>query len=38
MKEAPAGLQLADAGVQMIDTNGDGRTDVLRNGISGLFR
>ncbi|MGH7491838.1 MAG: SpvB/TcaC N-terminal domain-containing protein [bacterium] len=39
MKEAPAGLQLADAGVQMIDANGDGRTDLLvtKPGLSGYF-
>jgi len=29
MKEAPAGLRLADSGVQMIDGNGDGRIDLL---------
>lgn len=29
MNEAPAGLTLASAGVQMIDANGDGRTDLL---------
>lgn len=39
MREAPAGLQLADAGVQMIDANGDGRTDLLvtKPGLSGYF-
>ena len=29
MRDAPAGLALADAGVQFIDANGDGRTDLL---------
>lgn len=29
MREAPAGLALADPGVQMIDANGDGRIDLL---------
>ena len=29
MKDAPAGLTLADAGVQFIDATGDGRTDLL---------
>lgn len=29
MREAPAGLTLADPGVQMIDANGDGRIDLL---------
>ncbi|WP_156119623.1 SpvB/TcaC N-terminal domain-containing protein [Leptolyngbya sp. KIOST-1] len=39
MKEAPAGLQLADQGVQLIDANGDGRIDLLvtRPGLSGYF-
>lgn len=39
MKEAPAGLQLADPGVQMIDANGDGRIDLLvtQPGLSGYF-
>lgn len=39
MREAPAGLQLADSGVQMIDANGDGRTDLLvtKPGLSGYF-
>ncbi len=39
MKEAPAGLRLADPGVQMIDANGDGRIDLLvnRDGLSGYF-
>lgn len=29
MKTAPAGLNLADPGVQMIDANGDGRIDLM---------
>jgi RHS repeat-associated protein len=29
MKTAPSGFQLADAGVQLLDTNGDGRIDLL---------
>jgi RHS repeat-associated protein len=29
MKDAPAGLQLSDSGVQLIDADGDGRTDLL---------
>jgi len=29
MQDVPAGLALADAGVQFIDANGDGRTDLL---------
>ena len=29
MREAPAGFHLADAGVQMLDADGDGRTDLL---------
>jgi RHS repeat-associated protein len=39
MHEAPAGLQLADPGVQMIDADGDGRIDLLvhRDGLSGYF-
>jgi RHS repeat-associated protein len=39
MRDAPAGFGLADAGVQFIDANGDGRTDLLvTNGvISGYF-
>jgi hypothetical protein len=39
MKDAPAGLQLADPGVQMIDADGDGRTDLLvtQTGLSGYF-
>ena len=39
MPEAPAGLTLADAGVQIIDANGDGRSDLLvsRQSIAGYF-
>jgi RHS repeat-associated protein len=39
MHQAPAGLQLADPGVQLIDANGDGRTDLLvtANGLSGYY-
>ena len=39
MKDAPAGLQLADPGVQMIDADGDGRIDLLVTtpGLSGYF-
>ena len=39
MKDTPAGLTLADAGVQFIDANGDGRTDLLVTTpvISGYF-
>jgi len=39
MKDAPVGLQLADPGVQMIDADGDGRTDLLvtQPGLSGYF-
>lgn len=39
MAEAPAGLQLADPGVQMIDADGDGRVDLLvsRPGLAGYF-
>lgn len=39
MKEAPAGLQLANPGVQLIDANGDGRIDLLvtQPGLSGYF-
>src|SRR5207248_35993 len=29
MPSAPAGLQLADRGVQLVDADGDGRTDLL---------
>ena len=39
MRDAPAGLALADAGVQLIDANGDGRADLLvtQPGLSGYF-
>ncbi len=39
MREAPAGLSLADAGVQLIDADGDGRIDLLAtiNGLNGYF-
>jgi RHS repeat-associated protein len=39
MQDAPAGLMLADSGVQLIDADGDGRTDLLvtKNGLSGYF-
>ena len=39
MREAPAGLQLADQGVQLIDADGDGRIDLLvtQSGLSGYF-
>jgi len=39
MTDAPAGLRLADPGVQMIDADGDGRIDLLvnREGLSGYF-
>ena len=39
MRDAPAGLQLADPGVQLIDADGDGRIDLLvsTNGLSGYF-
>ncbi len=39
MQDAPAGLALADAGVQFIDANGDGRTDLLVTTpvLSGYF-
>jgi RHS repeat-associated protein len=39
MQDAPAGLALADAGVQFIDANGDGRTDLLVTtpAMSGYF-
>ena len=39
MKEAPAGLQLADPGVQLVDADGDGRIDLLVTmpGLSGYF-
>lgn len=37
--EAPAGLNLADPGVQLIDADGDGRIDLLATveGLSGYF-
>jgi RHS repeat-associated protein len=42
MQYAPAGLSLADPGVQMVDANGNGRIDLLvtansGNGLSGYF-
>jgi RHS repeat-associated protein len=39
MRAAPAGLRLADPGVQLIDANGDGRIDLLvtTDGLSGYF-
>jgi RHS repeat-associated protein len=39
MRDAPAGLQLADPGVQMIDANGDGRIDLLTttDNFAGYF-
>jgi RHS repeat-associated protein len=39
MTEAPAGLTLANPGVQLIDADGDGRIDLLTssNGLSGYF-
>ncbi|MDZ7961970.1 MAG: SpvB/TcaC N-terminal domain-containing protein [Aulosira sp. DedQUE10] len=39
MRDAPAGLQLSDSGVQLIDADGDGRIDLLvtREGLSGYF-
>ncbi len=39
MDDAPAGLQLADPDVQLIDANGDGKADLLvnREGLSGYF-
>ena len=42
MRDAPAGLSLADPGVQLIDADGDGRIDLLvtannNNGLSGYF-
>jgi RHS repeat-associated protein len=39
MQDAPGGLRLADSGVQMIDANGDGRSDLLvtRDGLAGYF-
>jgi RHS repeat-associated protein len=39
MRDAPAGVELSDAGVQFVDANGNGRTDLLvTNGaMSGYF-
>ncbi len=39
MNEAPAGVALANAGVQLVDANGDGRTDLLvtQSGLSGYY-
>lgn len=39
MKDAPAGLQLADPGVQLIDADGNGRIDLLvtTGALSGYF-
>lgn len=39
MKEAPAGIDLADPNVQMIDADGDGRADLMVHSdkISGYF-
>ncbi len=39
MRDAPAGLSLADPGVQLIDADGDGRIDLLAtvNGLAGYF-
>lgn len=39
MRDAPAGLTLADPEVQLVDANGDGRIDLLAssNGLSGYF-
>ena len=39
MSDAPAGLALADAGVQLIDANGDGRADLLvtNEALSGYY-
>jgi RHS repeat-associated protein len=39
MNEAPGGIALSDAGVQLIDANGDGRIDLLvtQNGSSGYY-
>lgn len=39
MKEAPAGVSLAEAGVTLADADGDGRVDLMVNksGISGYF-
>jgi RHS repeat-associated protein len=39
MQDGPAGLALSDAGVQFVDANGDGRTDLLvtNAAMSGYF-
>lgn len=39
MRDAPAGVQLADSGVQLIDADGDGRIDLLvtMGTMSGYF-
>ena len=39
MRDAPAGLSLADTGVQLLDADGDGRVDLLAtyNGLCGYF-
>ncbi len=39
MNEAPAGISFADASVQLIDANGDGRTDLLvsKPDLSGYY-
>lgn len=39
MQQAPAGLRLADPGVQLLDADGNGRIDLMtmRNGLSGYF-
>jgi RHS repeat-associated protein len=39
MDKAPSGFTLADAGVQLIDADGDGRSDLMvtRPGIAGYF-
>ncbi len=39
MRDAPGGLALADSGVQLVDANGDGRTDLLvtKDGLTGYY-
>jgi RHS repeat-associated protein len=39
MQDSPAGLTLSDGGVQFVDANGDGRTDLLvtNSALSGYF-
>jgi RHS repeat-associated protein len=39
MADAPAGLQLSNPGVQLLDANGDGRVDLMVTapGLSGFF-